>query len=88
MGFGRLVRVTGSLHSLSPADGKFRVKDDRPDRPAGYDLTASGAVRKAIRMAPPRRKEAFQGKRAFFTWQRALDFRQYRLTKRAIFWQK
>src|SRR6201991_3049202 len=27
MGFGRLVRVTGSLHSLSPADGKFRVKE-------------------------------------------------------------
>src|SRR5215510_11462747 len=35
MGFGRLVRVTGSLHLLSPADGKFRVKDDRPG-PAGW----------------------------------------------------
>jgi hypothetical protein len=33
-------------------------------------------------------KEAFQGKRAFFTWQMARDFRQYRLTKPAIFWQK
>src|SRR5262249_34144491 len=34
MGLGRLVRVTGTLHSLSPADGKFRVKDRRP-KPAG-----------------------------------------------------
>ena len=30
MGMGRLVRVTASLHSLSPADGKFRVKDRQP----------------------------------------------------------
>src|SRR5262245_28730750 len=27
MGVGRRFRVTGLLHSLSPADGKFRVKD-------------------------------------------------------------
>jgi hypothetical protein len=33
-------------------------------------------------------QEAFQGKRAFFTWQTTRDFGQYRLIKHAIFWQK
>src|SRR4030095_1189681 len=81
MGFGRLVRVTGSLHSLSPADGKFRVKDDRPG-PSGWLRSyciRSGA--EGNQDGSHATKEAFQGKRAFFTWQGARDFRQYRLTK-------
>src|SRR5881394_2102466 len=77
MGFDRRFWVTGSLHSLSPADGKFRVKDAGRDRLTGGDLTASGAGRKAIKTTPGLLKEAFQGKRAFFTWQGARDFPQY-----------
>jgi len=56
--------------------------------PADGDLTASGAGWKAIETDIRAHQEAFQGKRAFFTWQIARDFRQYRLTKHAIFWRK
>src|SRR5262245_33664928 len=67
MGFGRLVRVTGSLRLLSPADGKFRVKDHRPGscRQAAILLHQEQGGRQS-RRGSWHIKEAFQGKRGFF----------------------
>ena len=83
----RRIRLGGSVCTLSPTDGKDRVKG------SSVRVTESGAISVPER-ARDQSRQAFSAFEmcsstiaAFFTWQNDCDYRQYVLIKSLVFRQ-
>src|ERR1700730_17250015 len=78
----------GSVRSLSPTEGKFRVKGSG-ERPEG--LLSLFLDRNAAQCNEDRRFAVVErhssGLKSFFAWQNGCDYRECALIKAPLFWQ-